>query len=55
MTKRVSTKPTTRTYIGTSPVLGYADIINEENKVFPFTQKKKEDKVALIDTHVNQY
>ena len=52
-TQRVGTKPTTRTYIGQAPILGYADIVNEENQVYPFF--KKDEKVPIIDTHVNSY
>jgi hypothetical protein len=52
-TQRVSTKPTTRTYIGQAPILGYADIVNEDNQVYPFF--KKDEKVPIIDTHVNRF
>ncbi len=33
------------------PVLGYADIVNEENTAYPFVNKG--EKVPIIDTHVN--
>ena len=52
-TQRIGTKPTTRTYIGQAPILGYADIVNEENQVYPFF--KKDEKVPIIDTHINRY
>jgi hypothetical protein len=33
------------------PVLGYTDIVNQENQVYPFVNK--EDKVPIVDKHVN--
>lgn len=47
----ISTQPTTRTYIKDIPILGYSDIVNEENKVYPFVNK--DEKVPIIDKHVN--
>ena len=52
-TQRVSTKPTTRTYIGQAPILGYGDVVNEENNIYPFF--KKDEKVPIVDTHINRY
>ena len=52
-TQRISHKPTTRTYVGQAPILGLADIVNEENAVYPFF--KKDEKVPIIDTHLNKY
>lgn len=52
-TQRVGTKPTTRTYIGQAPILGYSDVVNEENQVYPFF--KKDQKVPIIDTHINRF
>ena len=37
--KTVSVNPTTWTYIKDVPILGYSDIVNEENRVYPFTNK----------------
>lgn len=52
-TQRISHKPTTRTYIGQAPILGYADVVNEENSVYPFI--KKDEKIPIIDTHINRF
>eukprot|EP00347_Sterkiella_histriomuscorum_P019401 403341766 len=49
--KTIATQPTTRTYIKDIPVLGYPDIVNETNQVYPFVNR--EEKVPIIDNHVN--
>ncbi|CDW91718.1 UNKNOWN [Stylonychia lemnae] len=49
--KTISFQPTTRTYIKDQPILGYTDIVNEENQVYPFVNK--EEKVPIIDNHIN--
>ena len=51
--KTVATQPTTRTYIKDIPVLGYTDVVNEQNRVYPFVDKEK--KVPIVDNHVNYY
>ena len=49
--KTISFQPTTRTYVKDQPILGYTDIVNEENQVYPFINK--EEKVPIIDNHIN--
>ena len=34
-----------------APILGYTDVVNEENQVYPFINK--DEKVPIIDNHVN--
>jgi len=36
----VAAHPTTRTYVGDTPILGYADVANEENNAYPFFNGK---------------
>ena len=33
------------------PLLNYPDVVNEENRVYPFTNKG--EKVPIVDTHIN--
>jgi hypothetical protein len=49
--KTVAAHPTTRTYIKDIPILGYTDVVNEENRVYPFVNK--DEKVPIVDKHVN--
>ena len=51
--RTIATQPTTRTYVKDIPILGYTDIVNETNHAYPFTRQEKEDKVPIIDNHVN--